>query len=252
MTPAQAGHTRDTSCNAGQVRILVVEDERELADNLRRGFVAEGYVVDVAHDGYQGLHLAATGAYAAIVLDLMLPELNGYRVCAQLRAKGVRTPILVLTAKNGDYDQTDALDGGADDFLSKPFRYPVLLARLRALLRRSATPTTTATELRVGDLALDLVRHTCTRGDVRVELTPREFALLEVLARRPHQPVTKHEILLQAWPGEAEDVNLVEAQVSTLRRKIDRSFDRDSLRTIRGVGYQLVDDRTNTEDPDDR
>ena len=230
------------SCDSGGVRILVVEDERDLADNLRRGLVAEGYVVDIAHDGHFGLQLGLTGAYAAIVLDLMLPELNGYQVCQRLRRQGVTTPVLVLTAKDGEYDQTDALDGGADDYLTKPFRYPVLLARLRALLRRSATTTTTI-ELRVGDLVLDLLRHTCTRGDDLVELTPREFAVLEVLARHPHQPVAKHELLLQAWPGETEDVNLVEAQVSTLRRKIDRAFDRNSLRTVRGIGYQLVDDR---------
>ncbi len=234
--------TSVVSCDPGQVRILVVEDERELADNLRRGLVAEGYVVDIAHDGYLGLNLGLTGAYAAIVLDLMLPELNGYKVCQRLRGQGVTTPVLVLTAKDGEYDQTDALDGGADDYLTKPFRYPVLLARLRALLRRNAA-TTPTTQLCVGDLVLDLLHHTCTRGQDTVELTPREFAVLEVLARRPHQPVTKHELLLQAWPGEAEDVNLVEAQVSTLRRKIDRAFGRNSLRTVRGVGYRLLDDR---------
>jgi len=223
------------------MRVLVVEDEKELAEMLRRGLTAEGYVVDVAHDGHLGLQLALTDTYAVIVLDLMLPVLNGYKVCERMREADVRTPVLILTAKAGEYDQTDALDGGADDFLSKPFSYPVLLARLRALLRRGAS--TLVQELVVGDLVLDTARHACRRAGRAVELTPREFALVEVLARRPGETVSKHEILLQAWPGETEDVNLVEVRISALRRKIDQPFNRRSVRTVRGVGYQLVDDR---------
>jgi len=232
------------------VRVLIVEDERELAENLRRGLVAEGYQADVAYDGHLGLALARTGSYAAIVLDLMIPVVNGYVVCQRLRADGVSTPILVLTAKDGVYDHTEALDSGADDYLSKPFSYPVLLAHLRALLRRRG-PVVDVT-LVVGDLVLDTRRHDCHRGGQRVELTPREFALLEVLAQRPGEPVTKEELLLQAWPDsstggsqreEAQDVNLVEVRVSALRRKIDAPFGRQSLQTVRGVGYRLVDDR---------
>jgi DNA-binding response OmpR family regulator len=224
------------------MRILVVEDETEFADSLRRGLSAEGYIVDTAHDGFVGLQFALTGVYSVIVLDLMLPMLNGYKVCERLRLAGVRTPVLILTAKDGDYDQTDALDGGADDFLSKPFSYPVLLSRLRALVRRaSAEPL--SQDLTIGDLALDTRRHRCHRDHIEIILTPREFAVLEVLARRPGETVSKQEILLQAWPGEAEDVNLVEARVSALRRKIDEPFGRETLRTVRGIGYRMVDDR---------
>jgi DNA-binding response OmpR family regulator len=223
------------------MRILIVEDERELAENLRRGLVAEGYQVDVAHDGHLGLALAGTGSYVAIVLDLMIPVINGYVLCQRLRASGVTTPILVLTAKDGVYDHTEALDSGADDYLSKPFSYPVLLAHLRALLRRRG-PLLEVT-LVVGDLVLESRRRACHRGGQRIELTPREFALLEVLAQRPGEPVTKGELLLHAWPDEAQDVNLVEVRVSALRRKIDVPFGRQSLQTVRGVGYRLIDDR---------
>jgi DNA-binding response OmpR family regulator len=224
-----------------RVRILVVEDERELAENLRRGLVAEGYHVDVAHDGHVGLALARTAAYAAIVLDLMIPAVNGFLVCQRLRADGVTTPILVLTAKDGVYDHTEALDSGADDYLTKPFSYLVLLAHLRALLRRR--PGVVEATLVVGDLVLDPRRHDCHRGGQRVELTPREFALLETLAERPGEPVTKDELLLSAWPDEAQDVNLVEVRISSLRRKIDAPFGRQSVQTVRGIGYRLVDDR---------
>jgi DNA-binding response OmpR family regulator len=224
------------------MRLLVVEDEKDLAETLRRGLSAEGYVVDVAHDGHLGLQLAMTEVYAVVILDLMLPIMNGYKVCEKLRAHGVSTPVLILTAKDGEYDQTDALDGGADDFLSKPFSYPVLLSRLRALLRRGAA-SSMGQSLTVGDLVVDTRRHECQRAGLEVELTPREFALLEVLARRPEETLSKQEILMQAWPGEAEDVNLVEVRVSALRRKIDQPFGRNSLRTVRGVGYRLVDDR---------
>jgi DNA-binding response OmpR family regulator len=223
------------------VRILVVEDERALATALRRGLSAEGYTVDVAYDGREGLWMARTGAYAAVLLDLMLPTLNGYKVCQTLRREGITTPILVLTAKDGDYDQAEALDTGADDFLAKPFSYLVLVARVRARLRRGAAGA--APQLKVGDLVLDVAARTCRRGAVAVSLTPREFAILEVLARRPGEVVAKTEILHHAWPDEVDDVNLVEVRVSGLRRKIDTQFSRASLRTVRGVGYRLVDDR---------
>ena len=219
----------------------MIEDERELAGALKRGLSMEGYTVDVAYDGREGLWLARTGEYSGIVLDLMLPVLNGYKVCQALRREQIETPILVLTAKDGDYDQAEALDTGADDYLVKPFSYLVLVARLRALLRRGrggGSPLLT-----VGDLVLDLPARTCRRAGRAVSLTPREFAIVEVLARRPGEVVSKTELLHHVWPGEVEDVNLVEARVSGLRRKIDVEFGRDSLRTVRGVGYRLVDDR---------
>ncbi|WP_203924966.1 response regulator transcription factor [Rugosimonospora africana] len=222
------------------MRILIVEDEHDLATVLRHGLLAEGYAVDVAQDGRMGYHLAATGAYGVIVLDLMLPSMNGFQISQRLRADGVGTPILVLTAKDGTYDQLDALDGGADDYLVKPFNYPVLLARIRALARRdSRVPTAVQ---RVGDLTVDSVRRTCMRGGVSVGLTPREFALLDLLARAEQRPIGKQDILLQLWPDEVDEVNLVEARISALRRKIDRPFARQSVQTVRGFGYRLVDD----------
>ncbi|MFI9265340.1 response regulator transcription factor [Streptomyces werraensis] len=223
------------------MRILVVEDEVDLAHTLRTGLTAEGYRVDLAHDGRQGLWMARTGAYALVVLDLMLPGLNGYKVCAQLRREGNATPVLVLTAKDGDRDQAEALDTGADDYLAKPFSYMVLVARLRALVRRSAA--TAPPVLAVGDLSLDVAGRVCRRGGVRVDLSPREFAVLELLARRAGQAVSKGDLLYHAWPDEAYDPNLVEARVSSLRRKVDTAFRRQSLQTVRGTGYRLVDDR---------
>ncbi|MEW2184515.1 response regulator transcription factor [Streptomyces cellulosae] len=223
------------------MRILVVEDEVDLAHTLRTGLTAEGYSVDLAHDGRQGLWMARTSEYALVVLDLMLPGLNGYKVCAQLRREGNATPILVLTAKDGDWDQAEALDTGADDYLAKPFSYMVLVARLRALARRS--PATAPPVLAVGDLSLDVAGRVCRRGGVRVDLTPREFAVLELLARRAGQAVPKGDLLYHAWPDEAYDPNLVEARVSSLRRKVDTAFRRQSLQTVRGTGYRLVDDR---------
>ncbi len=223
------------------MRILVIEDEVDLARTLHTGLTAEGYSVDLAHDGRQGLWMARTGEYALVVLDLMLPGLNGYKVCAQLRREGNTTPILVLTAKDGEWDQAEALDTGADDYLAKPFSYVVLVARLRALVRRA--PTTAPPVLAVGDLSVDVAARVCRRAGTRVELAPREFAVLELLARRAGQAVSKTDLLHHAWPDEAWDPNLVEARVSSLRRKVDTAFDRRSLQTVRGIGYRLVDDR---------
>ena len=227
------------------MRILVVEDERELAATLRRGLSAEGYSVDLAYDGREGLWKARTGDYSAIILDLMLPVLNGYRVCAELRRDRIDTPILVLSAKDGDWDQAEALDTGADDYLAKPFSYLVLVARLRALLRRA--PGQAAPLLTVGDLTVDLAARSCRRAGTAIALTPREFAVAEVLARRPGEAVSKYEILHHAWPDEAEDPNLVEVRISALRRKIDTPFGRASLQTVRGLGYRLVDDRSEAD-----
>lgn len=218
----------------------MIEDERELAAALKRGLTAEGYTVDLAHDGRDGLWMARTGDYAGIILDLMLPVLNGYKACQALRRERIETPILVLTAKDGDYDQAEALDTGADDYLIKPFSYVVLVARVRALLRRGRRGGSPL--LVVGDLVLDVAARSCRRAGSAVPLTPREFAIAEVLARRPGEVVAKTEILHHVWPDEVDDVNLVEARVSGLRRKIDAAFGRDSLRTVRGLGYRLVDD----------
>ncbi|WP_171165412.1 response regulator transcription factor [Streptomyces sp. I05A-00742] len=220
------------------MRLLVIEDEERLAASLQRGLAAAGYAVDVAHDGLTGLHLAREHPYRAIVLDIMLPGLNGYRVCARLRAEGVTTPILMLTAKNGEYDEAEALDTGADDFLAKPFSYVVLEARLRALLRRGGGGARTV--LGVGDLWLDPADRSCRRGEVPVRLTAKEFAVLECLMRRPGEVVSKPDVAEQVWSAEYDgDLNIVEVYVSALRRKVDLPFGRTTIETVRGGGYRV-------------
>ncbi|MEO7979570.1 MAG: response regulator transcription factor [Sporichthyaceae bacterium] len=223
------------------MKVLVVEDEVRLAESLRRGLRAEGFAVDVAHDGETGLHLALSGGYDALVLDVMLPRLSGYRVCQELRAAGRWLPVLMLSAKDGEHDQADGLDLGADDYLTKPFSYVVLVARLHALLRRGA-PSRPAV-LVAGDLTLDPASHLVARGDVDLTLTPREFALLELLMRRAGQVVPKTEILQHVWDTNYNgDPNVVEVYVGYLRRKVDAPFDRRALETVRGVGYRLAAD----------
>jgi DNA-binding response OmpR family regulator len=221
------------------VRVLVVEDEVRLAEALRIGLQAEGFSADVAHDGDEGLHLALERGYDAIVLDVMLPRLNGYRVCQRLRAAGNWVPVLMLSAKDGEYDQAEGLDVGADDYMVKPFSYVVLVARLRALIRRGR-PERPAL-LVAGDLRLDPARHEVSRGDQPIDLTPREFALLEYLLRRRDEVVAKQEILEHVWDAHYDgDPNVVEVYVGYLRRKIDAPFGRRSLQTVRGAGYRLV------------
>ena len=223
------------------MRILVVEDERALAAALQRGLRAEGFAVDTTGDGLDGLELARRGQYDAVVLDVMLPGQSGYRVVQALRAEQNWVPVLMLTAKDGEYDEADALDVGADDYLTKPFSFVVLVARLRALLRRGA-PQRPAV-LRAGDLSLDPAARQVTRGDVAVELTAREFALLEHLVRRQGEVVSKSELLAHVWDAHSEaDLNLVEVYVGYLRRKIDAPFGRSSLQTVRGAGYRLSPD----------
>ena len=220
--------------------MLVVDDEVRLAETVQRGLAAEGFVVDVVHDGEAALWAATENAYDVIVLDLMLPKLNGYRVVEQLRAKGVWTPVLMLTAKDGEYDQADALDLGADDYLTKPFSFVVLVARLRALLRRGA-PERPAV-LSAGDLTLDPVSHAVARGDVPIVLTPREFGLLEYLLRHKGEVVTKSEILDNVWDSAYDGpANVVEVYIGYLRRKLDTPFDRKSIHTLRGFGYRIDD-----------
>ncbi|MGI5152556.1 response regulator transcription factor [Plantactinospora sp. CA-294935] len=217
------------------MRLLVVEDEARLATALQRGLQAEGFVVDVAASGPEGLDLARHGGYDAMILDVMLPGLSGYRVVRQLRAEKHWLPVLMLSAKDGEYDQADGLDCGADDYLTKPFSYVVLLARLRALLRRGAPRRPVV--LVAGDLTLDPARRRVTRDGVEVELTAREYALLEYLLRRAGEVVSKTELLDHVWDASLRTApNAVEVYVGYLRRKIGR----DRLETIRGAGYRLV------------
>jgi DNA-binding response OmpR family regulator len=223
------------------VRVLVVEDERRLAAAVRRGLSAEGFVVDIAADGEDGLHLAREGGYDAVVLDLMLPKMSGYRVCQQLRAEENWVPILILSAKDGEYDQADGLDLGADDYLTKPFSYVVLAARLRALLRRGAVPR--PAELTAGDLSLDPATRRVRRGETEIVLTAREFALLEYLIRRAGQVVSKAQLLEHVWDAyDTVDLNVVEVYAGYLRRKVDTPFGRRALQTVRGAGYRLAAD----------
>jgi len=219
--------------------VLVVEDERPFAETLRRGLIAEGFSVDVTHTGPEGLWAATERAYDVIVLDIMLPGMSGYEVLKQLRANERWTPVLMLTAKDGEYDEADAFDLGADDYLTKPFSYVVLLARLRALLRRGA-PARPAV-LAAGDLRLDPAARTVQRGQIEIELTAREFGLLEFLLRRGGEALTKTEILAHVWDAHYEgDENVVEVYIGYLRKKIDTPFSTHTIETLRGVGYRLA------------
>lgn len=222
-----------------QVRVLIVEDEPAIADALFRGFAAEGIVSDVAADGARGLGQALAMEYDVVVLDLRLPVLSGYEVCRRLRKAGSAVPVLVLTAKDGEYDEVDALDFGADDFLSKPFSFAVLLAHLRALLRRSSpqrSPMLTA-----GDLVLDPAARQVWRDRTEIHLTAREFGLLEFLVRHRGQAVSRAQIAEHVWAsGLGPDSNVVEVYVGYLRRKIDDPFGTRSIVTVRGIGYRLA------------
>ncbi|NLU74866.1 response regulator transcription factor [Streptomyces sp. HNM0575] len=218
------------------MRLLIVEDERRLARSLADGLTAEGFAVDVAHDGTEGLHRATEGTYDLIVLDIMLPGMNGYRVCGALRAAGDETPVLMLTAKDGEYDEAEGLDTGADDYLTKPFSYVVLLARVRALLRRRTRGAKTV--LRLGALVVDPGSGRVAVGDRDVEVTAKEFAVLEQLAVRAGDIVSKAGILEHVWDFAYEgDVNIVEVYISALRRKLGPGW----IVTVRGAGYRLVD-----------
>ncbi|MEV0365635.1 response regulator transcription factor [Nocardia fusca] len=224
------------------MRLLIVEDEKRLALALAKGLSAEGFAVDVVHDGAEGLHRATTTEYDLIILDIMLPGMNGYRVCATLRAAGHETPVLMLTAKDGEYDEAEGLDTGADDYLSKPFSYVVLVARIRALLRRRTRGGVRV--LRVGDLVVDPATHGCRRGDREIALTAKEFAVLEHLAVRAGEVVSKADILHHVWDFAYDgDPNIVEVYISTLRRKIDTPFGRRTILTVRGAGYRLAAER---------
>jgi two-component system OmpR family response regulator len=225
----------------GQVRVLVVEDEAPLAEIVRGGLAAEGFAVDVMHNGLDGLWAATENPYDVIVLDIMLPGLNGYEVCRRLRGREVWTPILMLTAKDGAYDQADALDLGADDYLTKPFSFVVLIARLRALVRRGAPvrpPVLTA-----GDLTLDPARRRVSRGGQQIKVTAREFSLLEFLMRHRGDVVSKTAIIENVWDANFDgDSNIIEVYIGYLRKKIDQPFGRRALQTERGMGYRLAAD----------
>ena len=215
------------------MRVLLVDDEVGLTRALVRGLGAEGFVVDVAHDGVGALELAGDRDYDVIVLDIMLPRRNGYDVVADLRARGDVTPVLLLSAKDGEHDVADGLDLGADDYLTKPFSFVVLVARLRALLRRP--PTTAAPVLVAGGVSLDPAARQVRRDGQVVDLTARELALLEYLMRNPGRAVGKVELLDHVWDNGGEDVNLVEVYVGYLRRKLGR----DVVATVRGAGYRI-------------
>jgi two-component system OmpR family response regulator len=220
------------------VRVLVVEDEEHLARAIADGLQAEGFDVDIEHNGNDGLWRGREGSYDAIVLDVLLPGIHGYKVCRTLRDEGIWTPILILTAKDGEYDEAEALDTGADDFLSKPFSFVVLLARIRALIRRGAPPRPTV--LTIGTLELDPGTRRAKRADVEVKLTAREFALLEYLMRKDGNVASKIEILDHVWGIDfAGDPNVVEVYIGYLRKKIDAPFGLETVQTVRGAGYLL-------------
>ena len=219
------------------MKVLVVEDERLIAQALQRGLEAEGYVVDTADRGDDGLWKATEFDYDAVILDVMLPGVNGYSICRQLRERKITTPIMMLTAKDGEFDQAEGLDLGADDYLTKPFSMVVLLARLRALIRRG--PTERPAVLEVDDLVLDPSSRQVRRGEEAIELTPREYALLRYLMHRAGEPVSKQDLIEHVW-GEAEmDASVVQVYIGYLRRKIDEPFGRSSIETLRGHGYRL-------------
>jgi len=218
------------------MKLLLVEDDEKIAAAVARGLVAEGFTVDVSHDGDDGLWRATEGAYDLIVLDIMLPGRNGYRICADLRAADDWTPILMLTAKDGDLDEAEALDTGADDYLRKPFSFPVLVSRVRALLRRTAGRDPAPVE--IGDLAVDPGRRRVRHRNLEVALTAREFDVLEFLVRRAGQVLSKGEILAGVWEYDFDgDPNIVEVYVGRLRRKLDG----ESIETVRGAGYRFVE-----------
>jgi two-component system OmpR family response regulator len=223
------------------MRVLIVEDEAKMAGLIRRGLEREGMAVDVVDQGEDALWRAEAVEYDAIVLDLMLPGIDGLEVCGRLRAAGVWSPILMLTARDGVKDRVAGLDRGADDYLTKPFSYAELLARLRALARRGR-PERPA-ELRVGDLRLDPATRQTWRGESEVELSAKEFAVLETFMRRQGEVLSRFQLLEHAWDYEYENrSNIVDSYVRFLREKIDRPFGVESIETVRGAGYRLRKD----------
>ena len=223
------------------MKLLLVEDDTKIAAAVKRGLEAEGFTVEVAVDGEDGLWRATEGTFDLVILDIMLPGRNGYRICADMRAAGDWTPILMLTAKDGDLDEAEALDTGADDFLTKPFSFAVLVARVRALLRRA--PDRTVVPAAVGDLRIDPARRRVWRGEQEIRLTAREFDVLALLVRHAGEVFSKDQILAGVWDSDFEgDPNIVEVYVRRLRRKVDEPFARRTIETVRGAGYRVTDD----------
>ena len=219
------------------MRILVVEDEKKIAAFIKRGLKEEGYAVDVAADGQEGHELASVNDYDLIVLDIMLPKLDGVTLCKRLRAEKNDTPIIMLTAKTSVHDKVTGLDAGANDYLTKPFAFEELLARMRVLLRRAVQP---ATQLQVADLVLDLLSHKVTRGDREIVLSSREFALLEYLMRNAGAVVTRTMISEHVWDIDFDtSTNVIDVYINYLRNKIDVDFDKKLIQTVRGRGYTL-------------
>ena len=222
------------------MHILVVEDEERLAALVRRVLVEERHAVDVAHDGHAGLDLADSDTYDLVILDVMLPGMDGFEVCRQMREDGVETPVLMLTARGAVEDRVAGLNVGADDYLVKPFAMEELLARVNALLRRRKGSLDTAPELRAGDLTLDLVRHEVRRGNRIIELTAKEFALLEFLMRHPGQVLTRTQITDHVWRYDIDALsNVVDTYIHYLRDKVDKGYGAPLIKTIRGVGYKI-------------
>ena len=223
------------------MRVLIVEDHVKMAGLIRRGLQKEGMATDVAKNGEDALWRAQATEYDAIILDVMLPGIDGFEVCGRLRAEGVWAPILMLTARDAVRDRIAGLDGGADDYLTKPFSYSELLARLRALVRRG--PVERPAELEVGNLRLDPARRSVRRGDDEIHLSPKEFSILETFMRRPGEVLSRFQLLEHAWDYEYENrSNVVDSYVRYLRQKIDRPYDVHSIETVRGAGYRLRED----------
>jgi DNA-binding response OmpR family regulator len=220
------------------MRVLVVEDEARMASLLERGLREEGYAVDVASDGPDGLWMATENDYDAVLLDIMLPGFDGFDVCRRMREAGRWAPVLLLTAREGVDDRVQGLDAGADDYVTKPFSFAELAARVRALIRRG--PGTRPAALEVGDLRLNPATHRAFRGDVDLELSPKEMAVLELLMRNAGAVVTRTQILEHAWDSNYDGgSNLVDQYIAYLRKKVDRPFSRGDIETVRGVGYRL-------------
>jgi two-component system OmpR family response regulator len=223
------------------MRVLVVEDEIKMASLIRRGLRSEGLAADVAIKGEDALWMAGSTPYDAIVLDVMLPGIDGFETCRKLREDGIWSPVIMLTARDSVEDRVAGLDGGADDYLAKPFSFAELLARLRALARRG--PVERPAELHVGDLRLDPARHKAWRGESELSLSPKEFAILETFMRRPGDVLSRFQLLEHAWDYDYENrSNVVDAYIRLLRRKIDQPFGTQSIETVRGAGYRLRED----------
>lgn len=223
------------------MKLLVVEDETKTGDYLRQGLIEAGFVVDLARDGLDGLHLAQSGDYALIILDVMLPKLNGWQILAGLREAACETPVLFLTARDQVEDRVKGLELGADDYLIKPFAFSELLARVRTLLRRGSR-VIESEQMRIADLELDLMRRRVTRAGQRIDLTSKEFALLELFMRRQGEVLPRSLIASQIWDMNFDsDTNVIEVAIRRLRAKVDDGFDQKLIKTVRGIGYVLED-----------